>query len=481
MKNITIAYIGGGSKNWAQKYFSDLLLQDKLEGDIRLYDIDNKGAELNQKCFYKMVAQNKNKIKSNWNCIVEPNIDNALTGADVVLISILPYSLQNMRYDVHYAERYGIYQPVGDTVGPGGYSRALRTLGFFKFFGEKIKENCPEAWVINYTNPLSMCVNALYASFPGIKAFGSCHEIYSSQKLIAGILDMYNSLDDNGKVAFMESNLKGVRRALNRCNKRFSSYKHPITDRHKIFPNIQGVNHFTLINEAKFEDKDILPIYKAFVPMFKEMRRPFLKNTVKFDILENYGVFGAAGDRHLAEFIPEKYLPIGKKHYWKTGFILTTVRNRLLRDFLRRRQLRLQATGLMRIKIKSSGEEGVLQLIAIYGMGDIISNVNITNRGQSPGLPMGTAVETNAKFSEGKIVPMNAGEINNDFLRSREILHAENQRDYVKAFFEKDRNGLLKVFKRDPSVARLPEDKQLNLFQEMIDCNEDVLPDWLKI
>ncbi|MFA7664121.1 MAG: alpha-glucosidase/alpha-galactosidase, partial [Clostridia bacterium] len=100
---------------------------------------------------------------------------------------------------------------------------------------------------------------------------------------------------------------------------------------------------------------------------------------------------------------------------------------------------------------------------------------------QSPGLPMGTAVETNAKFSEGKIVPMSAGEINNDFLRSREILHAENQRDYVKAFFEKDRNGLLKVFMRDPSVARLPEDKQLNLFQEMIDCNEDVLPDWLKI
>ena len=51
MKQVTIAYIGGGSKNWAQKYFSDLLIQDKLEGIIRLYDIDNDAALLNQKCF----------------------------------------------------------------------------------------------------------------------------------------------------------------------------------------------------------------------------------------------------------------------------------------------------------------------------------------------------------------------------------------------------------------------------------------------
>lgn len=480
MKQVTIAYIGGGSKNWAQKYFSDLLIQDKLEGIIRLYDIDNDAALLNQKCFSRMVSQNRDKVKSKWSCEVEPNIEKALTGADIVLISILPYSLHNMHWDVHYPERYGIYQPVGDTVGPGGYSRALRTLGYFFFFGEKIKECCPLAWVINYTNPLDMCVNALYTSFPEIKAFGCCHEVYSNQKLIAGVLDLFNSLDEVGQKYFMESNLKEVKRALRRANIKFTSFKHPNTDRHEIHPNVQGVNHFTLINEAKYKDKDIMPIYKAFVPMFKEWRSPFLNNIVKFDIFEKYGVFGAAGDRHLSEFVPDSYLPIGKKHYGKSGFILTTVRNRLLRDFLKRNQLKLQASGFLKTRIKSSGEEGVLQLIALSGLGDIVSNVNIPNLGQAPGLPYGTAVETNARFSEGKIEPICAGEIQNDFLRNREILHAENQRDYVKAFFENDKEGLLKVFMRDPSVARLTQDKQRALFQEMIECNKDVLADWLK-
>lgn len=480
MKDITIAYIGGGSKNWAQKYFSDLLSQDKLGGVIRLYDIDNEAAKFNEKYYAKMVADNKDKIKSEWKCVVEPNIDKALTGADAVVISILPYSLHNMYYDVHYAEKYGIYQPVGDTVGPGGYSRALRTLGAFKFFGEKIKENCPNAWVINYTNPLAMCVNALYTSFPEIKAFGCCHEVFSSQKLICGILDMYNALDADGQKAFMASDLKGVKAALRRSGKRFCAYKYPKTDRHDIYTNVQGINHFTFINETSYKGEDILPIYKAFEPMFKARRRLFYKNIVKFDLYEKHGLFGAAGDRHLSEFIPETYLPLGKKHYGTTGFILTTVRNRLLRDFLRRKQLHLLANTKLKIKIKESGEEGVLQLIALNGLGDLVSNVNIPNRGQAPGLPLGTAVETNAKFSNDNIEPMNAGEIGSEYIRERASLHAENQRDFTRAFFAKDKEGLRKVFMRDPSVIRLTKEIQSNLFDEMIDCNKDVLEDWLK-
>jgi alpha-galactosidase/6-phospho-beta-glucosidase family protein len=478
MKHITIAYIGGGSKNWAQKYFSDLLLQDKLCGVIRLYDIDNKAARLNEKYFAKMVADNRKTVKSEWQCVVEPDIDKALMGADVVLISILPYSLHNMYYDVHLAEKYGIYQPVGDTVGPGGYSRALRTLDAFKFFAEKIKENCPKAWAINYTNPMSMCVNALYENFPGIKAFGCCHEVFSSQKLICGVLDLYNSLDAAGKKAFLASDLKGVYSSLG--GKRFSGYKRAKTERHRIHTNVQGINHFTFINEATFNGEDIMPIYKAFAPMFKQRRRRlFFQNIVKFDIFERYGIFGAAGDRHLAEFIPENYLPLGKKHYGRTGFILTTVRIRLLRDFLRRVQLFILANSKLKIRIKASGEEGVLQIMALYGLGELVSNVNVPNRGQAPGLPEGTAVETNAKFSYDKIEPMNAGEITDGFLRERVILHAENQRDFVKAFYKKDKKGLRDVFLRDPSVARLPKDMGVRLFNELIECNKDVLESWL--
>jgi len=480
MKKITIAYIGGGSKNWAQKYFADFLLQDKIGGVIRLYDIDNKAAELNAKYFAKMVKDNKKTLNTEWECVVEPNIDKALTGCDVVLISILPYSLHNMWHDVHLAEKYGIYQSVGDTVGPGGYSRALRTLSAFDYFGKKIKENCPTAWVINYTNPMSMCTNALFASFPEIKAFGCCHEVFASQKIICGIMDLYHSLDDEGKKAFMASDYKATKKACARVGKTFGSYKHFKTDRHAIRTNVQGVNHFTFINDATYQGEDIYSIYKAFEPMAKLYRRPFLNNRVKWDIFEKYGVFGAAGDRHLAEFLPEYYLPLGKRHYGKEGFILTTVRNRLFRDFIRRNQLRFQANSCFKIRPKTSGEEGVFQLIALYGLGDLVSNVNILNNGQAPDLPLGTAVETNALFTDGKIEPMNAGPIANDFIRERVILHANNQKDYISAFFAKDKEGLRKVFMRDPSVARIGEEKASKLFDEMIEANKDVLEDWIK-
>lgn len=478
MKHITIAYIGGGSKNWAQKYFSDLLLQYKIGGEIRLYDINNKASLLNQKCFNKMLKTNKNANKE-WTCVVEPDIDKALTGADFVLISILPHTLHNMYYDVHYPEKYGIYQPVGDTVGPGGYSRALRTLGDFNYFGKKIKQNCPDAWVINYTNPMSMCTNALYESFPDIKAFGCCHEVFSSQILICGVMDLYNSLDKDGQKAFMDSDLDGVLLSLKRAGKKFSDYKHNVTDRHDIFTNVQGINHFTFINKATYNGIDIMPIYKAFVPMFKQYYNKE-QNIVKFDIYETEGIFGAAGDRHLSEFLPDLHLPLGRKRYTgKTGFVLTTVANRIARDILRRIQLWWQANISFGIKLKSSGEEGVLQIIALCGLGDIVSNVNVLNRGQAPDLPLGTAVETNARFSAEGIEPLNAGNIESEFLHQRVTLHAENQRDYVKAFNAHDKELLRTIFMRDPSVDRLSQQDASKLFDELIACNNKVLEDWI--
>ena len=71
-----------------------------------------------------------------------------------------------MRCDVHYPEKNtASYQPVGDTVGPADIRGRSSTLGTFQVFRAKVKENCPNAWVINYTNPMSMCVNALFAGF----------------------------------------------------------------------------------------------------------------------------------------------------------------------------------------------------------------------------------------------------------------------------------------------------------------------------
>jgi alpha-galactosidase len=138
---VVITYIGGGSKDWAHKYFADLLSNQVLSGELRLYDIDVPAAQRNKKFFDNLKKNNTTSVKSRWSCSVIDNIDTALIGADFVLISILPYSLQNMQVDVHYPEKYGIWQSVGDTVGPGGYSRALRTIPAFEFFTDRIRAN----------------------------------------------------------------------------------------------------------------------------------------------------------------------------------------------------------------------------------------------------------------------------------------------------------------------------------------------------
>ena len=160
VKNVQIAYIGGGSRAWAHNLMNDLALDGEIAGTVRLYDIDFEGAKINEKIGNTLSA--REDVLGKWQYKAYENIGEALTGADFVVISILPGTFDEMDSDVHHPEKYGIYQPVGDTTGPGGIVRALRCLPMFKDIALAVKEYCPDAWVINFTNPMSACVKTLY-------------------------------------------------------------------------------------------------------------------------------------------------------------------------------------------------------------------------------------------------------------------------------------------------------------------------------
>ena len=207
----------------------------------------------------------------------------ALHKADFVVISILPGTFDEMESDVHTPERYGIYQSVGDTAGPGGYIRALRTIPMFIEIANAIKQYAPDAWVINYTNPMSLCVKTLYETFPEIKAFGCCHEVFNTQEVLASIVS--------------------------------DELKIPNIKRTDLYTNVIGINHFTWFTKASYKDIDIFPIYEKYIKKhFKEgyeftsdnwMNSYFsCAHRVKFDLFRKYHNIAAAGDRHLAEFMP---------------------------------------------------------------------------------------------------------------------------------------------------------------------------------
>ena len=187
VKDLQIAYIGGGSRGWAWTFMTDLAMDEELSGTIRLYDIDAEAAKHNEIIGNRLSA--REDVVGKWNYTVSDSLQSALTGADFIVISILPGTFDEMAVDVHMPERLGIYQSVGDTAGPGGAMRALRTIPMYVEIAQAIRAYAPKAWVINYTNPMSLCVKTLYYVFPEIKAFGCCHEVFGTQKVLKGILE----------------------------------------------------------------------------------------------------------------------------------------------------------------------------------------------------------------------------------------------------------------------------------------------------
>ncbi len=409
-EDIQIAYIGGGSRGWAWTFMTDLALEPALSGTIRLYDIDAAAAKANEIIGNR--TSQRPDASGKWQYCVKDSLRDALTGADFVVISILPGTFDEMETDVHMPERLGIYQSVGDTAGPGGMMRALRTLPMFLEFAHAIKAHCPQAWVINYTNPMSLCVKALYQAFPQIKAFGCCHEVFGTQKVLAGIA---------GKEL-------GI----------------PHIDRRDIHVNVLGINHFTWFDYATYEGIDLFPLYRRYIDAhfeegFQEEDTNWVSSTfgcchrVKMDLFRRYGLIAAAGDRHLAEFMPgEEYLKNPETTAsWKFNLTPVTWRKKDLQERLARSE-RL-VNGDETLPLKSTGEEGILLIKALCGLERIISNVNIPNTGfQISNLPSNAVVETNAVFERDAIRPILAGSIP-DSVRTLMLPHITNHERITQA------------------------------------------------
>lgn len=154
MKPIKITYIGGSSRQWARSLMSDLALEKRLRGEVVLHDIDHKAALDNQRLGQLMMQKTGNPER--WQFRAERDLRMALKNADFVFISILPGTFDTMNAYVHEPEKWGIYQSVGDTVGPAGIFRALIMMPMYHTFAKAIETICPDAWVVNFTNPMTL-------------------------------------------------------------------------------------------------------------------------------------------------------------------------------------------------------------------------------------------------------------------------------------------------------------------------------------
>jgi alpha-galactosidase len=428
----------------------DLALYEGLSGELALYDINHQraaaNAELGEHIFGLSGAVAPFTVKA------YEDRSEALAGADFVFISILPGPMTCFGNDLDIPAKYGVVQTVGDTIGPGGLSRCLRTVPIFVDIAHAIAEHCPDAWVINYTNPMTVATQALTAVVPDLKTIGCCHEVFGTRGWVAMMAGQYFDM--------------------------------PVNGRNDLEIEVIGLNHFTFFPWARFQGKDAFPAVQAWIDkqgdffgdhteqaLAREAKGRFgsCDGLIQLDFLRQFGVIGAAGDRHLVEFVPWYAKDEATLQRW--GVSLTTSKHRLANwkpdnvEFVPSRPEEL----------KKSNEEGIDLVGALCGLTSFATNVNVPNRGQISWLPEGHVVETMGQVSQDRVTPNTTGAFPLA-LQTRVQTIATVQQLTLDASLTCDRELALQALLADP-LCSLPTDQAAAMLDELIEANREHLPE----
>jgi len=449
---LKIAYIGGGSREWARKLMIDLALCPDLTGEVALYDIDLDSARLNEQLGNWMHASPQPGVLSRWHYVAVRTLREALQEADFVIISIQPGPLELMQKEIALAEDYGLFFPVGDTTGAPGLIRGLRSAAIYKNFAEALATFCPEAWIINYTNPMSICTRTLTRVAPELKVFGCCHEVFSTQRMLARVASQYLKIET--------------------------------PHRSEIQVNVLGINHFTWIDQASYQGHDLLDllrqhlegpgILRTYTQAEVESWNDWFHSAdqVKFALFQRFGILAAAGDRHLVEFLPG--FIHSPETLFKWGIIRTPVSWRIERWASAPQKTRDLINGVTTFLLNPSGEEGVGMLKALAGLGELVTNVNLENVGQISDMPLHVVVETNAHFSRDSVRPLTAGALPAG-IAPLINQHSADQELIVEAALTESTDLAFQAFFNDPA-NHLPIDLAWELFNRMLQVNREYLP-----
>ena len=269
MPKAKIVMVGGGSYNWGPRLLCDLVQMPELENsEVVLLDINLTAAKEVKAAIDRVCADNNKKFRF----IATSDEDKAFKDADFVVITISTGGLDMMQHDIAIPERYGIYQAVGDTTGPGGWSRLLRNAPVFEKMARKIEKLAPHAVVLNYSNPMSGITGAICATSK-LRTVGLCHGVMGTLYYLS-------------KIMGVEEKDLSVRYG--------------------------GVNHFFWILDFKVKGQDGYPLLRKRLgkstllkyDMATKDPAGFSENNhmVFAEAFEHYGYLTYAADSHSSEF-----------------------------------------------------------------------------------------------------------------------------------------------------------------------------------
>ncbi len=257
-----ITFMGAGSTVFAKNVLGDSMLSPALEDSvIALYDIDPK--RLEESCLM-LSAINRNlggKATIEKYCGVERRRD-ALRGANYVVNAIQVGLYEPCTVtDFEVPKKYGLRQTIADTLGIGGIFRALRTIPVMFDFARDMEDVCPDAWFLNYTNPMAMLTGAMQR-YTGVKTVGLCHSVQSCAK---GLLERVGMAYD-----------------------------------HQVQWKIAGINHQAWLLEITKDGKDLYPEIKRRAAEITEKHG----DMVRLEIMKRFGYYVTESSEHNAEYMP---------------------------------------------------------------------------------------------------------------------------------------------------------------------------------
>jgi alpha-galactosidase len=448
----TITIIGGGSRQWAPTLIEDIANTECLrKAHIVLEDINPASLE--------SVADYVRHVASiadlELTVSTSTNQREALDGSDFVVATITTGGFESMRADREIPIRYGIRQTVVDG-GPAGVSRALRNIPVMVQIARDMLEMCPDAWLLNLTNPMAQICRAITRE-TSIRTVGLCHEVTICRFFLSMLLDV---------------------------------------DFREIRPIVTGVNHLPVIVSLEVEGENVLPKVLGLLEDPRQLATPIpfdipsdigrqiaianptkgdLLGTmqVKLELLRRFGALIASKDRHIVEYFPW-FLTAESGFAENWGVATTTIEEREVAEAFYDRQLR-EALGSTSLSTMPSGEMVAPFIDAVVTGRRRLLPLNIPNHGHCPDMPRDAVVEAMCSIEDGAVRGKHvahAPPFLADHLRRIVTAHEFT----VEAALSGSRDLALEAMLADPLGGRMDYHSIVSMTDELIAATKPWLP-----
>ncbi len=303
MRKITI--VGAGGYVFPVRLTVDILSFPELQDSvIYLYDIDGERLARTKRLIDGIVARNNLPTR------VEAGLDRreALRGANYVIVAFQVGGVEAYKWDVEIPRQYGLDQCVGDTLGPGGVFRGLRSIAVLEEIARDMHELCPDALMLQYANPMS--INCWALNLMGIKVVGLCHSVQGTSKMLAHELG----------VPYEEVSFKcgGINHQA-----WFTEFKHNGVD---VYPRLREVMFQKYPSPLEVDSVSRLPVnrFEQRGLDHKAEDEVYYHERVRTEIMRTFGYFHTESSHHGSEYVPwfrknadliNAYIPVRWDYY----------------------------------------------------------------------------------------------------------------------------------------------------------------------